>query len=57
MVVNPKSLIRKLVSLPPEMWERIEDYRRTKTPIPERTQAVRELIALGLQAAEKPKRK
>ena len=52
MAVNPETTVRKLVSIPREVWEKIEDYRfdnRIRTE----SQAIRRLIELGLKAAEK----
>ena len=49
MVVNPANLIRKLVSLPPDLLARIEDFRfenRVKTE----SEAIRILIERGLAA-------
>ena len=49
MVVNPANLIRKLVSLPPALLARIEDFRfenRVKTE----SEAIRILIERGLAA-------
>lgn len=50
MAVNPETTTRKLVSLPHEMVQAIDDYRfqqRIKTE----SEAIRRLIELGLKAA------
>lgn len=55
IILMPKPLTmgsRKMVSLPPEMAERVEDFRyeqRFKTE----ADAIRELIRLGLKSAER----
>ena len=60
MAVNPDKYVRKIVSIPVDIWEQIEDYRfrhRFKTE----SAAIRDLLARGLQslkddAASKKKR-
>ena len=50
MAVNPETTVRKLVSIPREVWEKVDDYRfenRIKTE----SEAIRRLIELGLKAA------
>lgn len=49
MAVNPDKYVRKIVSIPVDIWEQIEDYRfqhRFKTE----SAAIRDLIARGLQS-------
>ena len=58
MAVNPNKYVRKIVSIPRDLWEQIEDYRfkhRFKTE----SEAMRTLLAKGLESAgaTKPKRK
>lgn len=51
MVINPETTVRKLVSLPREMVQAIEDYRfanRIKTE----AEAIRRLIEAGLRAEQ-----
>jgi hypothetical protein len=54
MVINPASMVRKLVSLPHALVAAIEDYRfanRIKTE----SEAIRQLIELGLNAKQQEK--
>jgi hypothetical protein len=49
MLVNPETMFRKMLSMPREVWERIEDCRfenRIKTE----SEAIRRLIEAGLAA-------
>ncbi|WP_298222452.1 ribbon-helix-helix protein, CopG family [Acidocella sp.] len=51
MAVNPDRLVRKLVSLPPDLLAAIDDYRfanRVKTE----SEAIRRLIEQGLEKAK-----
>jgi hypothetical protein len=41
------------INFPPDLAERIERYRRAKERIPTFTAAVRELVEMGLRAAER----
>ena len=50
MAVNPETTVRKLVSIPRDVWDQVEDYRfenRIKTE----SEAIRRLIELGLRAS------
>ena len=38
------------LSIDEELEKRIEEYRRGQTPIPSRSQAIRDLVELGLEA-------
>ncbi|MDN7354301.1 ribbon-helix-helix domain-containing protein [Acetobacter senegalensis] len=52
MAVNPETTTRKLVSMPKELVQEIENYRfenRIKTE----SEAIRQLIKLGLDAFKK----
>jgi metal-responsive CopG/Arc/MetJ family transcriptional regulator len=49
---NPEQPIRKTVSLPAKLWQRIEDYQFQHW-VKRDAEAVRQLIQLGLDAAEK----
>jgi hypothetical protein len=52
MPVNPETTIRKILSMPRKVWERIEDCcfeHRIKTEF----EAIRRLLEFGLKAAEK----
>lgn len=56
MAVNPETTVRKLVSLPKTMVQEIDDFRfqeRIKTE----AEAIRQLIALGLEVARTSDRK
>jgi hypothetical protein len=57
MAINKEKNVREPVTLPRDMVARIEDYRRTQTPIPSKAAAIRALIEFGLKAAKKPRRK
>ena len=51
MAATPDKYVRKLVSIPRDLWEQINDYRfkhRFKTE----SEAMRTLLAKGLEAAE-----
>jgi hypothetical protein len=52
----PKDFIRKLVSLPPALAERVTDYR-FKRRLPSETAAIRELLEQALDQAEREERK
>jgi metal-responsive CopG/Arc/MetJ family transcriptional regulator len=39
------------VSIDEEMEEKIDEYRRSQSPIPSRSEAIRQLIELGLAAS------
>jgi Arc/MetJ-type ribon-helix-helix transcriptional regulator len=57
MAVNPETTVRKLVSLPREFVQEIEDYRFAKR-IKTESAAIRALIRAGLDAEKaKPKKK
>lgn len=57
MVVDAKKWRRVLTSLSHQQLEQIEEYRRTQTPIPDRAEAIRRLIAFGLKTVKPLKRK
>jgi hypothetical protein len=46
---------KKLIGFDDEMLARIDDYRRTSDPIPNFSDAVRELVDAGLNAQPAPK--
>ena len=51
MPINADTTVRKMLSMPRDLWQAIEDYRfeqRIKTE----SEAIRRLIELGLKAAE-----
>ena len=50
----PKDYVRKLVSLPPALAERVTDYRWRR--LSSETAGIRELIEKALDAAEKEER-
>ncbi len=50
MSETPDPIVRKTVSLPASLWQRVEDYQFTNR-IKRDTKAVRCLIELGLKAA------
>lgn len=53
MAHNPETTVRKIFTLPRDLWERTEDYRfsmRLKTE----AEAIRRLMELGLSASEAP---
>jgi hypothetical protein len=52
----PKHYVRKLVSLPPTLAERVVDYR-FKHRLQSETAAIRELLEKALDAAEREERK
>jgi hypothetical protein len=52
----PKHYVRKLVSLPPKLAERVADYRFERR-IASETAAIRELIEKALDAAEREQQK
>ncbi len=52
MVVNPDSMVRKIVTLPHSMVEAIATFRHSNR-IPAESEAIRRLIDLGLQVAGK----
>jgi hypothetical protein len=52
----PKDYVRKLVSLPPALADRVVDYRFRRR-LPSETAAIRELIEKALDAAEREDRK
>lgn len=52
MVVNAETTVRKLVSLPRELVQAIEDFRY-RNRIPSEAEAMRRLLHLGLTAAAK----
>lgn len=45
--------VRKMVTLPQDLWEKVTDFRFDNR-INTESEAIRRLIELGLQAAEKP---
>jgi hypothetical protein len=53
-VPPPKDHVRKLVSLPPELAERVTDYRFERR-LPSELAALRELIEKALDAADREK--
>jgi hypothetical protein len=52
----PKDYVRKLVSLPPALAERVSDYRWRRR-LPSETAAIRELIEKALDAADREEQK
>jgi hypothetical protein len=53
MPVNADTTVRKMLSIPRELWQAIEDYRferRIKTE----SEALRKLIEAGLRAEKQP---
>ncbi len=50
MSETPDPIVRKTVSLPASLWQRVEDYQFANR-IKRDTKAVRRLIELGLEAA------
>ena len=52
MVVNPDSMVRKIVTLPHSMVEAIATFRHANR-ISAESEAIRRLIDLGLRAADK----
>jgi metal-responsive CopG/Arc/MetJ family transcriptional regulator len=55
MAVNPETTVRKLVSIPRELWAKIEDYRFDKRMKSE-SEAMRTLIEVGLAHQASPKK-
>lgn len=55
-VPPPKDYVRKLVSLPPALAERVIDYRFRRR-LPSETAAIRELLEKALDAADREERK
>jgi len=51
MAVNPDTTVRKIVSLPKELWEEVSDYRFDNR-LGTEADALRRLIQLGLDAAK-----
>jgi metal-responsive CopG/Arc/MetJ family transcriptional regulator len=45
--------IRKVLVLPPDLLHEVEEYRRTLSPIPSSSEAIRQLIRAGLEAMRK----
>jgi metal-responsive CopG/Arc/MetJ family transcriptional regulator len=43
--------VRLQMVISPEEIARIDNWRRHQTPLPSRSEAIRQLIALGLEAA------
>jgi hypothetical protein len=54
MAVNPETTVRKLVSIPRELWAKIEDYRFAERMKSE-SKAILRLVELGLGAAKPAK--
>lgn len=43
-----KGMVRKLVSFPEELWEKVNDFRFSKR-LPSENEAVRQLVQRGLE--------
>jgi metal-responsive CopG/Arc/MetJ family transcriptional regulator len=41
------------IRLPVDFLETVDDWRRTQAPIPNRSEAIRQLAAIGLRAEER----
>ena len=54
MAINPQTTVRKVVSLPRVQAEQIEDFWHRER-LKSESEAIRRLIELGLEAAERPK--
>ena len=46
--------VRKILTLPRDLLLAVDDYRRKLSPIPSQSEAIRQLIRLGLEAASAP---
>jgi hypothetical protein len=52
------SSVRKVnLITPSELLDRVDNYRRTRPDLPNRSEAIRKLIEMGLEAAERGKPK
>ena len=51
-VPPPKDHVRKLISLPPELWGRVQDYQ-FRMRHPSEVAALREMIERALDAADR----
>ncbi|WP_085557949.1 hypothetical protein [Azospirillum agricola] len=49
MAINPETTVRKIVSIPRELWDGISDYRFDQRMNTE-AEAIRRLLQLGLAA-------
>jgi metal-responsive CopG/Arc/MetJ family transcriptional regulator len=46
-----RTSVRKIMTLPADLLQEIEEYRTTLHPIPSQSEAIRRLIRLGLETA------